>query len=46
MPSKKELLNFRIKPKQNEKLEEIANSKDITKSELIRLIIDNYLNLV
>ena len=46
MPSKKEILNFRIKPKQNEKLEELAKSKDITKSELIRIIIDNYLSLV
>lgn len=46
MPSKKEILNFRIKPKQNEKLEELAKTKDITKSELIRIIIDNYLSLV
>lgn len=46
MASKKELVNFRIKPTINAKLDKIAETKDVTKSELIRDIIENYVNLM
>lgn len=46
MASKKVLINFRIKQKTNEKLDAIANAKDITKSELLRDIVENYTNIM
>lgn len=46
MASKKELINFRIRPMINAKLDKIAESKDLTKSELLREIVENYVNLL
>lgn len=46
MASKKILINFRVKPKTDEKLQKVADSKDITKSELLRDIVENYINLL
>ena len=39
-------INFRIRPQINAKLEKIAESKEITKSELLREIIENYVKLL
>lgn len=46
MASKKILINFRVKPATNTKLDRIAESKDLTKSELLRDIVENYINLL
>lgn len=45
MASNKIPINFRIRPAINSKLDKIAETKDITKSELLRDIIENYVNL-
>lgn len=43
MATKKELIAFRLKPSNILKLKEIAEKKDITISELVRKVVENYL---
>ena len=43
---KKELVCTRLRPKQIQQLKEIAEKKEMNISELLRLIVDKYLEMV
>lgn len=45
MATNKESISIRLKPKQIERLKAIAEEKDMTFSELIRQIVDNFISL-
>ncbi len=45
MASKKEMLGIRIKPQTRTKLNEIADKKDMTVSELVRMVVENFVNM-
>lgn len=45
MAAKKQTMCFRIRPKYAEKLDELAENKDVTRSDLIRQIVENFIEM-
>lgn len=46
MPNRKSQIGIRVNEKTKEKLQQMADKKDTTISEIVRQIVNNYVNLV